>query len=538
MAGTAVADLVDRGGQRLGPALHLGGIGGAQRSGFLAHRVELGEHLGALLVRLGPEAPEDHVRSVDEDVQPVGGVGDRLGGGGDRRRIGSRRGDEVVGRRAARVATSSSTGASAVWASATTALSTLELTRCTASSADTTTPTSWIGSSLSWRISDLGSFPGEHAVQRIGREDHHDVDFAVGERSSSRVLVGGEPLGVDEAFEHLLVLSDGVFVHRRRRSDEQRAQLELLAAVSDAEQQQHDERPEDQESQEPRLANDLDELLAHEREALDDARPGTVDRQPARRPHEPAQSVAVAGGCSAVPLDDLHERFVVVHLVAGQLDDRDAAAAQRLADRCHRVVGVVDDDPPQPWRDLPWRRDDTIDCSHVRQRTGLDALGHLDVDHVAAEGCLPQPLGRVEHQELAVAEHADEVAVGGLPDVLRRDDDRASLIAQLAEALPELGPEDRVDARRGLVEEDDRRVVDERRGERQAALHAAGDLVDPLVAVLVELHPLEQLVQPAPPAQPHAVQRGVEVEVLPHRQIGEQRRESVAGTRAAGVAGG
>ena len=125
---------------------------------------------------------------------------------------------------------------------------------------------------------DLGPLAGEHAVQRIRRKDHDDVELAVLEALSGRRLVGGEALGVDEALEHVLVLGDGVFVERRGWTDEQRPQLELLAAVADAEQQQHEERPEDEQGHEPRLAGDLDELLAHEGEALDDRRPGAVHR--------------------------------------------------------------------------------------------------------------------------------------------------------------------------------------------------------------------------------------------------------------------
>ena len=63
------------------------------------------------------------------------------------------------------------------------------------------------------------------------------------------------------------------------------------------------------------------------------------------------------------------------------------------------------------------------------------------------------------------------------------------------EPLPEARPQDRVDAGGRLVEEGDGRVVDERRGEGQAALHASRCFTDPLASILRQLHPLEQLAQ-------------------------------------------
>ena len=44
------------------------------------------------------------------------------------------------------------------------------------------------------------------------------------------------------------------------------------------------------------------------------------------------------------------------------------------------------------------------------------------------------------------------------------------------ELLPDLGPQERVDPGRRLVEEEQRRVVHERAGELETSLHAAGEL--------------------------------------------------------------
>ena len=114
---------------------------------------------------------------------------------------------------------------------------------------------------------------------------------------------------------------------------------------------------------------------------------------------------------------------------------------------------------------------------------------------------------------------------GGLADVLGRDAQRPSLVADLPELLPERAAQDRVDARRRLVEEHEGRVVHERGGQGEAALHPAGHLAHLLVAVLVELHPLQDVVQTVAPTQPQPVHRGMEAEVLPQRQVREQRRD-------------
>ena len=177
-----------------------------KRPGVLAHRVELGEHLRSLVVGVGAEALEDHARSADEDVQAVRGVGDRLGDGGDRRRIGGRRGDEGFGRREEggdelvdRCQRRLGVGDDGAENGG---VDPLHRQLGGHDHADLLDRVELVVEDL-----DLGSFAGEHAVQRIGREDHDDVDLAVGERSSSRLLVGGEPLGVDEALEHVLVLA-------------------------------------------------------------------------------------------------------------------------------------------------------------------------------------------------------------------------------------------------------------------------------------------------------------------------------------------
>ena len=53
------------------------------------------------------------------------------------------------------------------------------------------------------------------------------------------------------------------------------------------------------------------------------------------------------------------------------------------------------------------------------------------------------------------------------------DDDRLAERPELAQQLPQLDPGARVETRRGLVEQQHLRLVDQRVGEAQSLLHAA-----------------------------------------------------------------
>jgi hypothetical protein len=67
---------------------------------------------------------------------------------------------------------------------------------------------------------------------------------------------------------------------------------------------------------------------------------------------------------------------------------------------------------------------------------------------------------------------------------VRRQDDRDAAVAQAAHHLPHVAAQLDVDAGRGLVEKQDRRLVRQRLGDQHAPLHAAGqgqDLRVPLV---------------------------------------------------------
>ena len=69
-------------------------------------------------------------------------------------------------------------------------------------------------------------------------------------------------------------------------------------------------------------------------------------------------------------------------------------------------------------------------------------------------------------------------------------------VRERPEVAPELDPQERVDADRGLVEEQDRRPVDERAGEREPAPLPAGQRPGDRFAPVGELHELERVGPP------------------------------------------
>ena len=82
----------------------------------------------------------------------------------------------------------------------------------------------------------------------------------------------------------------------------------------------------------------------------------------------------------------------------------------------------------------------------------------------------------------------------GLFEVLRGEEEGDAVLAvEALDVVPEVLSADGVEAGGGLVQEDDRGLVDERRGEVEAALHAAGIAADPPVGVFGEADDVEQV---------------------------------------------
>jgi hypothetical protein len=100
-------------------------------------------------------------------------------------------------------------------------------------------------------------------------------------------------------------------------------------------------------------------------------------------------------------------------------------------------------------------------------------VGELHMDSLEAQRAALQALRRVDGEQPALAHHGHVVAEHGLAHHLCGHEQRAALVPQLAEILPEAPAQHGVDAGGGLVGEEQRRVVHQRACEHQPALHAA-----------------------------------------------------------------
>ena len=144
----------------------------------------------------------------------------------------------------------------------------------------------------------------------------------------------------------------------------------------------------------------------------------------------------------------------------------------------------------------------------------------LDLDDVAARRLAAQ-LGRCrEGDEPAARDERDLVARLGLVEVLGRDQQRPALVAQAMELIPDPAAQERIDARRRLVEEQQRRIVDERAGQLEPSLHPARQPAGAPAADVPQVDQLEDLAGPPPARAPqHPEQRRDEIDVLADRQV-------------------
>ena len=134
--------------------------------------------------------------------------------------------------------------------------------------------------------------------------------------------------------------------------------------------------------------------------------------------------------------------------------------------------------------------------AHVEQRArrGEAArVGEAQADVAVVQAAL-ELLRRAGGDDRAVVEDRDPVReLVRLVEVLGGQEDRHAAGRQRADDLPHRAPAARVQARRRLVEEDHARVADERHGQVEPALHAAGVGHGRLVGRVDEVELLEQL---------------------------------------------
>ena len=90
--------------------------------------------------------------------------------------------------------------------------------------------------------------------------------------------------------------------------------------------------------------------------------------------------------------------------------------------------------------------------------------------------------------------------------------------------IPEPPTQNRVDSGGRLVEHQDAGVVNERGGQRDAALHAAGGRAHQLAVLAGEIDQVHQLVETPSPSKTDPVEGRVEVQVVAQRQVVEEHR--------------
>ena len=167
-------------------------------------------------------------------------------------------------------------------------------------------------------------------------------------------------------------------------------------------------------------------------------------------------------------------------------------SARRLA-----IVGIDEHPVGQAFDPLRDPVEDPVEASverirDLRREAQLDDLAR----RVPGDEVARRPLGddlRLVHDDEAIAE------LLGLVHVVGRQDERRASLLEPVEAVPDEVACLWVEASRRLVEEHEARLIDQRAGDRQAPLHAAGQRLDLGIGAIGQLDELEQV--GGPPAR-------------------------------------
>ncbi len=162
---------------------------------------------------------------------------------------------------------------------------TVAFTSCTAIRAAMPMAVCWMGSISRLNTSIVALSPASTAVERIVGEHDDEIGVAGVERSECGVLVVDETLRLDELVELIARRIEHLLVDRSLRADEHGSQADRILGETGAEQQEEHERADDEQRQEPRLPEDLGQLLADERLRTDEPPPRAVGVVAHRRGH-------------------------------------------------------------------------------------------------------------------------------------------------------------------------------------------------------------------------------------------------------------
>src|SRR5687767_6546106 len=155
------------------------------------------------------------------------------------------------------------------------------------------------------------------------------------------------------------------------------------------------------------------------------------------------------------------------------------------------------------------------ECDVVAADADLQADDLLGADRPLQGG------GRVERDDLSVIDDRDAVAqLVRLFHVVRREQDRAALPLQVAHAVAEVARGLRIEPDGRLVQDHERRIRQQRAGEREALAHAGRVALDVVVGAVRELHAHERCLDPGTRlTRRHVVQRGEVLEVLARGEL-------------------
>src|SRR5206468_7664547 len=135
----------------------------------------------------------------------------------------------------------------------------------------------------------------------------------------------------------------------------------------------------------------------------------------------------------------------------------------------------------------------------------------------AAEQACDERARRIERDDPPVVHDRDAVTQHlGFVEVVRREEHRRPAFADRADQLPQVAPRLRIEASRGLVEEEHLRLVDHRDRDRKTLALAAGELLRFRLRLVLETHRAEERerVDPAPIEQREEIHDLLREEVL------------------------
>src|SRR5947209_13485368 len=224
----------------------------------------------------------------------------------------------------------------------------------------------------------------------------------------------------------------------------------------------------------------------------------------------------VIGGVSVVTGDNGSKDLVKRGAVLSARDDFAAQRVDLLDDARHGCARLVGDYQELPRRILTY----LTNARQVLELHRIERLRSFNLDHIPAERFAAELLWRVQGNQSPARQQRHAIAVLGFTDHLGRDHERAADLAQAPELRPDLLAQNRVEARGGLIHEQQQRVMHQRAGELQTTLHPARQLSSTPAAGVPQLDQLQHLVHSTAAFRPQQPKQGRdEGHVLGGRQL-------------------